>query len=70
MCEHNGNYEVEEIEKLLRLSLDELYYNGFSEDFRLEDISINIESFVPEKKYGTALVAICFTSYLYPVIKG
>lgn len=70
VCEHNGNYEEEEIEKLLRLSLDELYFNGFSEDFRLEEITIHMESFVPEKKYGTALVAICFTSYYYPIIKG
>lgn len=68
VCEHNGNYTIEEIEDLLRSSLNELYYNGFSEEFELKDISLMTESFVPQKKYGTALVAICFTNFFVPVL--
>jgi len=68
VCEHNGNYTVEEIENLLRSSLDELYYNGFSDEYNLKDIKIMTESFVPQKKYGTALVAICFTNFFVPVL--
>ena len=69
VCEHNGNYTIEEIENLLRASLDELYFNGFSEDYHLKDINLITESFVPEKKYGTALVSLCFVNYIYPIIK-
>ena len=70
VCEHYGNYELHEIKSLLRSSLDELYFNGFSDDYRLEDIHFLTESFVPQKKYGTALVALCFTSYYYPILRA
>ncbi len=70
VCENYGNYSETEIGSLLRSSLDELYYNGFSDQYKLSEISLFTESFVPEKKYGTALVALCFVNYLYPVIKG
>lgn len=68
VCEHQGNFEVEEINKLLRLSLDELYYNGFSDEYYLKDTESFVKSFIPEKKYGTALVSLCFTNYLIPVL--
>ncbi len=68
VCEHYGNYTLKEITLLLRASMDELYYNGFSDTFELSDIEFNTESFVPEKKHGTALVAMCFINYYYPVI--
>ncbi len=68
VCEHNGNYPVDEIEQLLRSSIDELYVNGFDEKYELKDIKIISETFVPQKQYGTALVAICFTNYFYPIV--
>ncbi len=69
VCEHYGDHDVDGIKKLLRSSIDELYFNGFSEDYQLNDITYLTESFVPKKTYGTALVALCFTSYYYPVIQ-
>lgn len=68
VCEHQGNFEVEEIQTLLKLSLDELYYNGFSDEYELKDIETFLKSFKPEKKYGTALVSLCFTNYLIPIL--
>jgi arginine decarboxylase len=67
VCEHNGNITRQEIEKRLSASLNELYTNGYSEDYELKDINLFIESFRPKKKYGTALVALCFTNYLVPM---
>ncbi len=69
VCEHNGNYSENELEEILESSINELYSNGFEEKFELKDKKIIIESFVPIKQYGTALVALCFTNYVYPVIK-
>ncbi len=69
VCEHYGDYSENDIRKLLRSSLDELYFNGFSDEYNLSDIHFLTESFVPQKKYGTALTALCFTSYYYPVLK-
>ena len=68
VCEHNGSYSLKEIEAKLRASLDELYYNGFSEEYDLKETRILKETFVPKKEYGTALVAICFTNYEVPLL--
>jgi len=68
VCEHNGNYTVPEIKSLLNQSLNELYFNGFSDEYDIRDITIHTESFVPEKKHGTALVAICFTNFFIPIL--
>jgi len=69
VCEHNGNYTDEDIRKKLNDSLHELYVNGFKEQFELRDISLITQSCNPSKNYGTALVALCFTSYVYPVLE-
>jgi arginine decarboxylase len=69
VCEHNGDYSLDEINKKLRASLNELYYNGFSEKYFLEDIKFITETITPEKKFGTALVSICFTDYVYPILR-
>jgi arginine decarboxylase len=69
VCEHNGNYTEEELERLLRLSLNELYTNGFEKDYTLDDFRLIKRSFVPLKTFGTVLVALCFTSYFYPILE-
>jgi arginine decarboxylase len=68
VCEIYGDYSEGEIRNLLKLSLDELYFNGYSKDYILENPNFIIESFVPEKKFGTALAAICFVNYLVPTM--
>ena len=70
VCEHNGSYDRNVLMEKLNASLNELYINGFEEDYALADIETLTESFVPRKKYGTALVAICFTNYLVPFEDG
>ncbi len=68
VCEHSGNFSQEELNYKLEASLNELYYNGFEEEYSISDIEKIAQSFVPEKNYGTALVAICFTNYLVPLV--
>lgn len=68
VCEHNGKYSLPEIRNKLEASLNELYINGFEEEYRLSDVLVTTESFVPKKKFGTALVALCFTNYFYPIL--
>jgi arginine decarboxylase len=70
VCEHYGNCSEEEIKIRLEASLDELYYNGFSEKYHLREPHLLTESFVPQKKHGTALVALCFTTYYFPIISS
>jgi len=65
VCEYNGNAEEAESEESLRESLQELYNNGYT-DLKLYDIKFISRSLVPEKRHGTALVALCFVNYLFP----
>jgi len=67
VCEYNGNLPAVEAEEQLRESLNELYFNGFEEKYTVTDARVLMESFVPEKNFGTAITAICFTNYLVPV---
>ncbi|UCH15329.1 MAG: pyruvoyl-dependent arginine decarboxylase [Bacteroidales bacterium] len=66
VCEHSGNQSIKELKYKLESSINDIYYNGFEKRYSLNDIQIITESFVPEKEYGTALVALCFTSYIVP----
>lgn len=68
VCEHNGEYSIREIKEKLKASINELYVNGFSKKYSLRKIKIVVESIVPKKKYGTALVGICFTNYVVPIL--
>ncbi|OJJ14243.1 hypothetical protein BKI52_43695 [marine bacterium AO1-C] len=68
VCEHDGSYGEERLLKNLNDSLEELYVNGFEEDYDLRDTYTITKTFVPKKKHGTALVSLCFTDYIYPVI--
>lgn len=68
VCERSGEYDVEEIEANLNASLQEIYLNGFSEEYDIKDSRCVTQTFVPEKKHGTALVSICFTTYVYPLL--
>src|SRR5512133_3179670 len=67
VCEHNGSYGINELNARLEASLEELYCNGYSGKYELSGIEKICESFIPAKKYGTALVALCFINYLVPV---
>lgn len=69
VCEHEGHYDLSELERRLKGSLEELYTNGFEKDFILGEPVILSESLIPRKTFGTALTAICFTSYYHPVIQ-
>ena len=69
VCEYNGELDEKSASNSLQLSLNQLYENGSSEPFHLRDINVVTNSIIPDKQYGTAIVAICFTSYIYPVIE-
>ncbi len=66
VCEHTGEHSVEEITERLNASLAELYSAEFADQYDLRDVRLITESITPEKQYGTALVALCFTSYVHP----
>lgn len=68
VCEYNGHDDPKVAENSLKKSINELYTNGYDDRFHLKDHTIITRSFVPKKKFGTALVGICFLNYLYPKV--
>jgi arginine decarboxylase len=68
VCEYHGNDDEEKAIETLQMSLNELFTNGFSKKFKLSGTKIITKSFTPTKKFGTALVALCFTDYAYPIL--
>lgn len=68
VCEYSGSLPEQKVRKQLRSSLNELYTNGYSDKYDIKNIEILTKSFVPKKKYGTAIVALCFTSHIFPVL--
>lgn len=68
VCEYNGHLSEEEAGKNLKMSLMELYENGYSEDFEIRNVRLVTRSFTPTKKFGTAIVSLCFVNYAHPVL--
>ena len=66
VCEYNGDLTEIKARSQLKESLNELYKNGFSRKYSLKNINLISKSFIPKKKFGTALVALCFTNYIFP----
>jgi arginine decarboxylase len=67
VSELSGNYPVEEIKHKLNESILEIYQHGY-ESYDLVDLQLITETFVPHKQYGTALVALCFNTYILPIL--
>jgi len=69
VCEYNGYESVKDAKMSLEASLNELYTNGYSTRFELRKGKLTTNTFVPKKKYGTALVALCFLNYEVPILE-
>ncbi len=66
VCEHSGTYPSPVLEEKLHASLNELYVNGFEDDYLLNGVRLIQKSGEVTKLFGTVLVAICFISYVFP----
>ncbi len=66
VSEYNGNLDEGEAKAELRKRLEEMFKERYDEEYELKDIEIHLRSFIPQKKFGCAIVAICFVSYIYP----
>ncbi len=70
VAEYHGHGSKEEAEKTLRASLDGMFKARFPDgNLQLKDVKIKIESFTAKKEFGSAIVALVFTSYDYPKLE-
>ncbi len=69
-CEYSANGTVEEAHANLREAMHELFARRYSPTlYRLKFGKSVVRTFTPEKRFGTILVGIGFSSYLSPVLK-
>ncbi|MCD6371216.1 MAG: pyruvoyl-dependent arginine decarboxylase [Candidatus Aenigmarchaeota archaeon] len=69
VAEYHGNKTEDEAKKELISSVTEMFRNRFDEErFELKIGEILVESFVPKKKFGVSIVAICFTEFEFQTI--
>jgi arginine decarboxylase len=62
-CEVSGNYPLDELEWRLNMVINDLHSKTYSK-YNLRDIKLLTNSFIPQKRYGTVLVAMCFRNFL------
>ena len=66
VSEYNGNLGEGEAKAELRRRLEEMFKERYGEGYELKDVEVHLRSFIPQKKFGCAIVAICFVTYIYP----
>jgi len=69
VCEYMGKDSVKDAKGRLECMIQELLeVDPLSQRYDFKS-KIVTKSFIPKKKYGTALAAICFMDYIYPLVK-
>ena len=68
VCEYNGSLPAPKADEQLRESLQELYDNGYAESFELHNVELHLDSFIPQKRHGTAIVSLCFLNHYVPLL--
>ena len=68
VCEVSGRYRIEELEARLIRVINDLHQKTYRR-FYLGDLNFVTEGITIEKRYGTALAALCFTDFIMPEIK-
>jgi arginine decarboxylase len=66
VCELSGYFDTETLEKRLYMIMDDLYNRTFNQ-YYLGEPTVTTESITIDKRYGTALVALCFVDYLIDI---
>ena len=65
VCEVSGRYRIEELEARLIRVINDLHQRTYSR-FYLGDLNFVTEGMTIERRYGTALAALCFTDFIMP----
>jgi arginine decarboxylase len=70
-CEYAGNGSPEEAEANLQQAMQQLFARRYkTKSYKLEFGKSVVRSYTPEKKFGTILVGIGFSSYLVPILNS
>ena len=68
VCEVSGRYRIEDLESRLIRVINDLHQKTYSK-YYLGELNFITEGITIEKRYGTALAALCFVDFIQPVIE-
>ena len=68
VCEVSGRYRIEELESRLIRVINDLHQKTYGK-YYLGELNFITEGITIEKRYGTALAALCFVDFLMPEIE-
>ena len=68
VCEVSGRYRIEELEARLIRVINDLHQKTYRHLY-LGDLNFVTEGLTIEKRYGTALAALCFIDFMQPEVK-
>ena len=68
VCEVSGRFRIEELEARLIRVINDLHQRTYRK-YYLGDLNFVTEGITIEKRYGTALAALCFVDFMLPEIK-
>lgn len=68
VCEVSGRYRIEELESRLIRVINDLHQKTYGQ-YYLGELNFITEGITIEKRYGTALAALCFIDFLQPEIE-
>ena len=68
VCEVSGRYRIEELESRLIRVINDLHQKTYGK-YYLGELNFITEGITIEKRYGTALAALCFVDFLQPEIE-
>ena len=68
VCEVSGRYRIEELESRLIRVINDLHQKTYGK-YYLGELNLITEGITIEKRYGTALAALCFVDFLQPEIE-
>ena len=61
-CEVSGCYPEDELKYRLEMVIEDLWAKTYSQ-YQLKDLRYITSQHIPQERYGTALVALCFVSF-------
>jgi arginine decarboxylase len=62
VCEVSGNKKEDELKDYLKVVIDDLHIQTYSQ-YTMKDFRYYTNSYIPDKKFGTCLISLCFYSF-------
>ena len=68
-AEYRGHAKEELVKKILQEDLEGIFSRRYSDEYEMSEAHFTVMVEEVGKSFGTVLAAICFTSFISPILK-